>query len=70
MNTWQTIGWVLIGAAAVVFLVGGYILLAGNTTSRPQAIGLLVGLAVPLGLQVAFGVYMLRRGDDADNPNH
>lgn len=61
MGKAEQLGAVLIGAAVIVGGFAGWMAAsAGNTL-------VLVGIMVPLGLQVAFGVFLLRWGQDDES---
>lgn len=57
----RSMGWLMVGAAlAVAVGGGGYLFTAADLPSSDAAL-LFAGLLMPLGLQVAFGIFLLRQ---------
>ncbi|MEM6281710.1 MAG: hypothetical protein AAF787_05925 [Chloroflexota bacterium] len=68
MNQWTFIGRVLLIGAAVVVIFGGVFIFTADDLSSGQRIVMFTGLLLPMGVQVAFALMMLRRGNDLYPP--
>lgn len=63
----QQLGWVMIGFGAVL-LVFAAVVIFGGDASMADAVPMFVGVAAVLGLQMGFGVFLLRQSSTDEKP--